>query len=300
MAATVDQVLAVAASQIGTNYASGTATKYGVWYGIPTGQWCAMSLSWIFDQAGALDIFPKHAYTPTGAAAFKARGQWTAGTSGLRRGDVVFFDFPGAPDRISHVGIVEKVLGTNRFQTLEGNTSGTVNGDQRNGGVYARKIRTSAYIVGYGRPPYATASTAVPVPASKQLVAGSALQLKVDGSRGPATITTWQTVMGTPPDGVISTPESSVIRADQAFLNANVASGHILALTGKPALDTDGDEGWRTIKVRQFWLFNRLAPQVLGRTIRPDLTDITGELNAETTRLHQTALNQATIGSGIY
>ena len=66
-----------------------------------------------------------------------------------------FFDFPGAPDRVSHVGIAEKHGANGQVQTIEFNTSSVVGGDQRNGRTVARKLRSGASIVGWGLPNYA-------------------------------------------------------------------------------------------------------------------------------------------------
>jgi peptidoglycan hydrolase-like protein with peptidoglycan-binding domain len=158
---TIEQVLAKARGELG-NYYPGNS-KYGVWYGDKVGSsvydsaaFCAMGLSWVFDGVGGLDIFPLHAYTPAGANWFKARGQWTTGTRGIHRGAIVFFDWPGQPNRISHVGIVESVNGDGSVNTIEFNTSGTAAGDQRNGRAVVRK-RRKAYIVGYGSPAYSNA-----------------------------------------------------------------------------------------------------------------------------------------------
>lgn len=164
-------VIAAAASQIGYFVKPGGVTKFGSWYGLPTGQWCAMFVSWAADQAGATSIIPKHAYTPSGVAWFKAKGQWHNGLGGVRRGDIVYFDFPGLPNRVSHVGIVESVNGDGSVNTIEGNTSGP-GGDQRNGGACIRKTR-KASIVGYGRPAYSDAPAAPAKPASGRSVAVS-------------------------------------------------------------------------------------------------------------------------------
>ena len=160
MTATLKQVTDKALSQVG-GYFPGK-TPYGIWYdskyagnrGIyDAAQFCAMGLSWVFAQEGAADIFPMHAYTPSGVAAFKARGQWHAGAKGIQPGDIIYFDFPGAPDRVSHVGLATSTWKSG-VSTIEFNTSGTAAGDQRNGRVVARKRRTAS-IVGYGRPAYA-------------------------------------------------------------------------------------------------------------------------------------------------
>lgn len=157
---TVHAYVSKAAKEIGNYYARpDTPSKYGVWYGLPKAPFCAMFISWVADQTKATDIIPKHAYTPKGAAWFKQEKRWHNGLKGVRRGDIVYFNFPGAPDRISHVGVVEKVLTPGKVvQTIEGNTSAKVGGSQRNGGAVARKIRTGAYIVGYGRPAYSAPS----------------------------------------------------------------------------------------------------------------------------------------------
>lgn len=371
MSTTADKLIAAAASQIGYFVKPGGVTKFGSWYGLPTGQWCAMFVSWAADQSGNADVIPKHAYTPSGVAWFKAQGQWHAGISGIRRGDIVYFDFAGAPYRVSHVGIVESVNSDGSFNTIEGNTSGPT-GDQRNGGLCARKTRKS-YAVGYGRPAYGASGGAavgrdylqvgdtgpavadmqtrlvklgysigaagidssfgeaskagliafqrdaglVPDgyygPLSKASLVGrtnapvdtrprnadGSLMLVIDGSRGPGTIGRWQEVMGTDIDFAISKPVSNLIAADQRFLNSVVNAGHIKALTGKSQLDTDGDEGRKTIIVRQFWLRNAMNP-IHQQNLIGKLLDFDGDLGPDTNRVHQFALNNATGGSGRY
>lgn len=155
-----DDLLAVAASQIGYYAVPGTNSKFGEWFGNPTGQWCAMFVSWCAAQAGIDSLIPHLGYTPSGVAWFQQRGAWHAGMSGAQRGDIVYFDFPGGPDRVSHVGIVESVAPSGALVTIEGNTSSLVSGDQRNSGTVARKTRSTS-VVGYGRPAY---STSVPTP----------------------------------------------------------------------------------------------------------------------------------------
>jgi len=79
-------------------------------------------------------------------------------------GDWIYFDFPeDGVNRISHVGLCIKNNGDGTIQVIEGNTSGTAKGDQRNGGMCVEKTR--AYVknnkkklinavVGWGRPVY--------------------------------------------------------------------------------------------------------------------------------------------------
>src|SRR5690606_3026230 len=90
-----------------------------------------------------------YAYTVAHAQRFKTAGQWHAGAKGIRRGDVVFFDWGGTNSipYVDHVGIVTSVKGSNVY-TIEGNTAN----------VCARRVRTEKEIAGYGRPKYKASS----------------------------------------------------------------------------------------------------------------------------------------------
>lgn len=148
---TAQQVIEAAKSQVGYRETPNNRTKYGKWYQMDGQPWCAIFVSWVFDQAGALRLnHGKNAYTPTHADRFKKAGQW--GTT-PKLGAVVFFKFPGGPNRIHHVGIVTGIK-DGYIETIEGNTSAGTAGSQRDGGgVWARK--RSVGIVGYGYPAYA-------------------------------------------------------------------------------------------------------------------------------------------------
>ncbi|MDU5317113.1 MAG: CHAP domain-containing protein [Varibaculum cambriense] len=180
--ATANDILRIARSQLGYT-ATSTSGKFCDWYGLK-GYWCAMFVSWVANQAGATAIIPRHSYTPTGANWFKQRGRWHSGTRGLAPGDVVYFDF--GLGRISHVGIFEG-WDRGRVVTIDGNT-GSAGG--RSGGRVLRRARAPRYIVGYGRPAYA----------SRPAASGIA----VDGWAGRATVRRAQQLAHTPQDGYIS------------------------------------------------------------------------------------------------
>jgi hypothetical protein len=154
------KVIGIAASEVGTEEAPVNKTKYGQWYGADGQAWCAMYLSWCFNEAG----FPQpastskgFAFTPAGAAWYQQQGRW--GTV-PKVGSVVFFKFPGGPNRIHHVGLVTGIDGS-VVETIEGNTSSGAAGSQREGGgVYRR--RRSIGMVGYGYPAYSGASVPDP------------------------------------------------------------------------------------------------------------------------------------------
>ena len=122
---------------------------------IGRGAWCDMTITIAGIDSGNAAVVGKFAYTVWHAQWFQARKQWHYGTSGIKAGDVVFFDWGGSRKigNIDHVGLVEKLSGSIIY-TIEGNTSGGPSGDW-----CARKARDSAYIVGYGRPAYAGGST---------------------------------------------------------------------------------------------------------------------------------------------
>jgi hypothetical protein len=157
--------------------------------------------------------------------------------------------------------------------------------------------RVAAHAGGNVTPPPA-GNGQPPVDQRPRNVDGS-LTIAVDGIRGPATIGRWQEVLGTPIDFNISKPKSTLIQADQRFLNSVVSPEHIKNLTGKSKLDEDGIEGAKTVKVRQFWLRNAMNPQHQKNLIGK-LLDVDGILGPDTNRVHQFALNNATSHSGRY
>jgi hypothetical protein len=114
--------------------------------------WCNATITRAAVDSGEYDAVcfgTDYAYTVAHAARFKAKGQWHVGAAGIRRGDIVFFDWNGSNNlaNIDHVGIVTSVSGSNVY-TIEGNI----------GNVCARKVRYENYIAGYGRPVYKAAA----------------------------------------------------------------------------------------------------------------------------------------------
>lgn len=148
---TRDELIAEARRELGYTERPVNRTKYGKWYGMDGQPWCDMFVSWVATRVRARSIIGKFAYTPAHANWFKARDRYYPGTKGIKRGHIVFFKFPGGPNRIHHVGIVESVRVNGDLVCIEGNTS-TAN--QRDGGSVMRRVRTPANVVGHGRPAY--------------------------------------------------------------------------------------------------------------------------------------------------
>ncbi|KPI09944.1 CHAP domain containing protein [Actinobacteria bacterium OV450] len=120
--------------------------------------WCDASISywaWMSGNQLAVTFGGAYVYTVAHAQKFKDQGQWHVDVAGIRRGDIVFFDWEGSDSigAIDHVGLVTSVSGKYVY-TIEGNTSNQC----------LRRVRTATEIAGYGRPEYAADSPAVPAP----------------------------------------------------------------------------------------------------------------------------------------
>jgi hypothetical protein len=159
MRATANDILTIAYKEVGYEEKPVNITKYNKAFGQQGLQWCQVFVWWVFKQANA--YFIKSGYTPTGAAWFEKNEAWhDKGTP--KTGDIVYFDFPNdGVDRISHVGICVKAMTDEDILCIEGNTQGGNEGDQRNGGMVAIKLRNKSQIVGWGRPKYRKDSTPI-------------------------------------------------------------------------------------------------------------------------------------------
>lgn len=151
----MSDVVAIANSQLGYKEGANNDTMYGKWFGLNNQPWCAMFVSWCFNQS---DQSPKIAVTKKGFASCDAGLKWFAKNNKLipvgqaQAGDIVFFQFDqdAQPD---HVGIVVKNNTTlKKLTTVEGNTAADGSGSQSNGdGVYTKK-RAYSLIMGVARP----------------------------------------------------------------------------------------------------------------------------------------------------
>lgn len=164
----LEAIIEVAKKELGTiEGPKDNETKYGKWTGANFQPWCQSFVSWCAFTSG-LDAkkYPKSASTVAASDWFKKNDRWAdARNDEPTPGDWIYFDFPDdGVNRISHVGLCIKNNGDGTIQVIEGNTSGTAKGDQRNGGMCVEKTR--AYVknnkkklinavVGWGRPVYA-------------------------------------------------------------------------------------------------------------------------------------------------
>ncbi len=219
----LEAIIEVAKKEIGTiEGPKDNETKYGKWSGANFQPWCQSFVSWTAFTSG-LDPkkYPKTASTVAAADWFKKNNRWAdARNDDPTPGDWIYFDFPDdGVNRISHVGLCIKNNGDGTIQVIEGNTSGTAKGDQRNGGMCVEKTR--AYVknkkgilnavVGWGRPVYAgeedapllskATTTAPTTPAAKPAVKKpAAFKPLKNGSKGTG-VKTVQALLGIKADG---------------------------------------------------------------------------------------------------
>ncbi len=165
----IEDLIAVATTQIGytegnstsqqggTSGGSGNYTKYGAWYGINPGAWCAMFVSWCANQAGIPStVITKHASCDLGMQWFQNKGvwQWSPACGGSyvpKRGDIIYFRTNTAQVTDStHVGIVYN-SDSSKVYTIEGNASNKCQTKSYS--------LSSAYILGYGTPKYTSGSS---------------------------------------------------------------------------------------------------------------------------------------------
>lgn len=112
--------------------------------------WCDILVTWAAALSGnyaAVCFGQDYAYTVYHALRSQKAKLWRAGNGGIRRGDIVFFQWEGGVSntgKIDHVGIVTDVK-TTYIETIEGNTSDKC----------ARRIRyRDSTISGYFSPNY--------------------------------------------------------------------------------------------------------------------------------------------------
>ncbi len=156
-----DDILNIARSQMGykentANYVTSGGsmkgyTRYGAWYGIPYGDWCAMFASFCIYYAGVpADQMPLDASTASWIEKLTKLGQYRTRASGYvpQAGDLIFFARDGV--NVSHVGLVEEVVtdannAVTQIVTIEGNSSNMVK--------YNAYLPYDTYILGYGMIP---------------------------------------------------------------------------------------------------------------------------------------------------
>lgn len=206
--ATANDILRVAAAEIGYSRWNDplNGTKYGRWYAQKTNSsyfgtngvpYCAMFVSWVFDQCGqTMPGLPSASCSVIRNATRGTRYQ-VSNIRDAKAGDVVLFDWdPAGGNGPDHVGIVEKNCGS-YLQTIEGNTSSGNSGSQSNGGGVYRRTRAWSTVYMIIRPDYSVQPVQRNLAEAgigdipKQVYTGNPIEPKLTSSAGATFNTTY-------------------------------------------------------------------------------------------------------------
>lgn len=212
------RVLAVAAREIGysrwsdpkrgTKYARETQPVFwprDTWLLANGISYCDIFVTWVFWKALG-KAFVTGGGLPAGASYntdYRASKGGRVPKSQARPGDVLVFDWNWATASTNHVGILEKVLPSGNYQTIEGNTSTGSSGSQSNGGRVARRTRRPGQVRYVIRPNWSKAVSVggggTSAPAAKP--AAKPAKLVEDGRLGMSTVKALQSALGVKADG---------------------------------------------------------------------------------------------------
>ena len=212
------RVLATAAREIGysrwsdpkrgTKYARETQPVFwprDTWLLANGISYCDIFVAWVFWKALG-KAFVTSGALPAGASYntdYRASKGGRVPKSQARPGDVLVFDWNWATAATNHVGILEKVLPSGNYQTIEGNTSTGSSGSQSNGGRVARRTRRPGQVRYVIRPNWSKAVSVggggTSAPAAKP--AAKPANLVEDGRLGTSTVKALQSALGVKADG---------------------------------------------------------------------------------------------------
>lgn len=129
--------------------------KFTIWYfkNNLAHAWCGVFIDYVIKhdlECNWLDSCSNFAYVPTIVEWAKKMGYWDTDYTKAKKGDLVAFNFDlKKPDHLSHVGIVNELIGDG-LNTVEGNTSNNKYGSD----CVAIKNRNKKNIVGIIKLPY--------------------------------------------------------------------------------------------------------------------------------------------------
>ncbi|GAA5084526.1 DNA-directed RNA polymerase subunit N (RpoN/RPB10) [Thermocatellispora tengchongensis] len=162
MAASRDNIVAVATAEIGKSEANGGCLKYG---SCRTLEWCAMFTNWVWRTAGVSPAPSTLVARAVGAwgvsnGLFKARPSGTRGGD-PQPGDIVVYGTPAGATG-GHVAIVAQVLADGRLVTIDGNSTGEAVVRNTIDPLTARAGGSNLLISGYVNPPNLTTTPPAP------------------------------------------------------------------------------------------------------------------------------------------
>ena len=142
MSSQADAVITAAKKHLGYKEGTNNDTTFGIWYGLNHQPWCAMFVSFVFNEAGCTSLINQSPKGYAGCESFDAwakKNKMTVPVAQVQAGDILLFDFLKT-GHAEHTGIA---LGynpnTHLIDTIEGNTAGDNTKNQANGdGVYLK------------------------------------------------------------------------------------------------------------------------------------------------------------------
>lgn len=134
-----EEILSIAAREIGYHERDGKRNKYGAWYGMDGVAWCMQFVQWVYDQAGV--PLPYKTASCGALLRWYKTNQPECVTDKPVPGCIVIFDFPGGAST-DHTGLYVSRMSDDTVTTIDGNTSGL---NQVNGGWVQQKTRSRSY-----------------------------------------------------------------------------------------------------------------------------------------------------------
>ncbi len=132
---TGEEILAIAARDIGYHESPNKHNKFGAWFGMDNQAWCMMAVQYWYHEAGA--ALPYKTASCGELLRWYQRNQTGCITTKPVRGCIVIFDFPNTDYDTDHTGLFVKIEG-DKITTIDGNTSG---GNDANGGYVQQRTR---------------------------------------------------------------------------------------------------------------------------------------------------------------
>lgn len=136
---TSEDILAVAAREIGYRENPGQRNKFGEWYGMDGVAWCMQFVQWAYHQAGA--TLPYKTASCGALLSWYRMNQPDCITKEPIPGCIVIFNFPATAYSTDHTGLFVKFYGS-KIVTIDGNTS---SGNDANGGYVQERARPLSY-----------------------------------------------------------------------------------------------------------------------------------------------------------
>lgn len=141
-----EEILRIAATQVGYHEGPNHANKYGAWFGMDNVAWCMEFVQWVYAQAES--PLPYKTASCGDLLAWYRKNDPACIAKNPVPGCIVIFDFPRTPYSTDHTGLFVK-LKNSKITTIDGNTQNTSEPDDNGGWVQQRTRKLS-----YANPTY--------------------------------------------------------------------------------------------------------------------------------------------------